>query len=254
MINVVKPTDIPDVLAKKGKVENDKNCKKYITNPQAYINSEKKITIDKKIYGYITVKKALKSAQHEKCCFCEKSQVDEYGAVEHYRPKEGYKEKRGLKLKKPGYYWLGYSWSNLYFVCCPCNTRKGAIFPLTVEANRATHHKKNISTESPYLLDPSGKKDPRKHIVFDFQFIRGLTNFGKQTVEVCGLNREGLNTDRMELIDDIKARLAILERKKHHSLEEVKEAENFIRLSIRAEAKFSATAIDYLKRTGIRLI
>ena len=77
---------------------------------------------------------------------------------EHFRPKAGYKINRKDKLKKPGYYWLGYSWSNLFFVCGPCNTKKGNIFPLENESRRAKNHNFSWHAEKPLLLDPAGSK------------------------------------------------------------------------------------------------
>jgi 5-methylcytosine-specific restriction endonuclease McrA len=247
MINVSKPIKIPTVLIKKGKAANIENRKKYKANPKS------KITIDKKIYGHKTVKDALKQIQHKKCCFCEKNEGDQYGAIEHYRPKDGYKDKKGQKIKKPGYYGQGYTWTNLYFVCAPCNTIKGALFPLEIESKRAVGYQR-INRESPYLLDPGGVKNPRDHIVFDFELIRGLTDFGKQTIEICGLDREGLDNARKKLIDNINVRLYILDRRIHHSLRQVEEAEKFIINSIKAESEFSAAAIDYLKKKGVSLV
>src|SRR5580700_3071287 len=126
MITVKKPAAIPKKLLNEGKVADTLNRNKYDADPNAVIK------ILNKIYGHKSVKKILKRAQFDKCCFCEKNQKDENGAVEHFRPKAGYHSERKERLKKPGYYWLGYEWSNLFFVCSVCNSKmhKGNLFPL----------------------------------------------------------------------------------------------------------------------------
>lgn len=156
MIRVQKPINVPTVLTVKGAAENLINCNNYDNDPKSYKSNKSKFSILSKIYNDPVIKRALKKAQHNKCCFCEKKQNDEYGAVEHFRPKLGYKSTRKEKLKKPGYYWQGYLWENLYFVCGPCNTKKGNIFPLNDETKRATNHNMLIADETPLLLNPTG--------------------------------------------------------------------------------------------------
>jgi hypothetical protein len=126
MIKIAKPmgkNDIPKILIKKGIKTDKANRKKYDANPQLYAGKESlvarkdKLILSTKIYGADSVKRILKDIQKGKCCYCEKNQKEEYGAVEHYRPKGGYKSKRKDKITKPGYFWLCYEWSNLYFVC-----------------------------------------------------------------------------------------------------------------------------------------
>lgn len=254
MIFVSKPKDIPEILTTKGVTTNTKNCAKYAANPNDYISSTKKISIHPKIYGHKSVKKVLKKAQHSKCCFCEKKQTDEYGAVEHYRPKSGYKKSRTSTLLKPGYYWVGYNWDNLYFVCSSCNTFKGNIFPLRDENRRATSHNHNIANETPYILNPSTGKDPRNHIYFEKQLIKSKTKFGSETINACALDRESLNDERKEFIDDIDARLVILSQKMQFDNSVVIKAEEFIKNAISPKSQFSAMAKDYLDLIGVILV
>lgn len=253
MITVLKPATIPSKLTGAGVIENDKNCKAYDHDPNAYINDVKEFNIKPSIYNHQSIKKSLKSAQHSKCCFCEKEQKDEYGAVEHYRPKAGYQPTEKKKLIKPGYYWLGYDWSNLYFVCSVCNTSKANQFPLVDENKRAKSHHYDISKEVPYLLDPSGVENPRNHIVFDLGFVRGTTEFGKKTIKICGLDRDGLNEKRNKLISDIDFHIQIIVDQVNNSLATVQKAKNFIRECRKPEAEFSAVAIDYLSQFNISI-
>jgi len=203
MIRITKPATIPRKLSGDGIDENTRNCTAYDADPAFYNNNEtSKFNIRKTIYNHRSVKNALLAAQHRKCCFCEKNQRDEAGAIEHFRPKSGYKSRRSEKvLIKPGYYWLGYTWSNLYFVCGTCNSSfKGNLFPLASENNRAKNHHDEISLESPFLLDPGGTEDPRHHIVFDDALPRGLTIIGRETISICGLDRSDLNEERNDIV------------------------------------------------------
>jgi hypothetical protein len=240
-----KPTAIPNILMTKGVTETSNNCVLYDATPASYRNGSVTFNISGAIYNANSVKAKLKKAQYKKCCFCEKTQADEYGAVEHYRPKGAFKSIRKAKLKKPGYYWLGYNWDNLFFVCGPCNTKKGSLFPLIDETKRVISHLGNINKESPLLLNPAGRKDPRKHIKFTNQFVSGTTPEGKSTVKICKLDRDGLNEERKKLLDEIDERLTIIISGKDSGA--VLRAKLYIKNSVKETASFSAMVMDYLK-------
>lgn len=251
MILVIKDATIPAKLSGDGQTENSHNKAAYDAHRQDYIDDKKQFSIKPEIYNYPGIKEALKKAQHGKCCFCEKEQTDEYGAVEHYRPKGGYQVAKKTKLIKPGYYWLGYEWSNLYFVCGPCNTCKANIFPLVDETKRAVSHHDDITQEEPYLLDPAGTKDPRDHIVFDFGFVRGKTIYGKETIDACGLNRDVLNEKRKKLISNMELHIDIIVLQDIHPAATVEKSRKFLRSCCLPQADFSAAAADYLKEYNI---
>lgn len=166
-------------------------------------------TFDTKIYGHASVKSTLSTAQHGKCCFCE-SKVGHisYGDTEHFRPKGGYYSLPKEKMKYPGYYWLAYDFSNLYFSCQICNQAfKKNFFPLKIEANRVrSHHQKHlVANEKPLLIDPAND-DPALHITFDREVPKGLDEKGKTTILRIGLGRKKLNDHRLEwyrLVADI---------------------------------------------------
>lgn len=247
MILVTKPTAVPITLRRTGQAADNRNRQDYDADPQAYIRNTREFTIKPSIYNYSTIKKTLKTAQHSKCCFCEKEQKDEYGAVEHYRPKAGFQLlDKSEDLRKPGYYWLGYAWRNLYFVCGPCNTIKGNLFPLVDEATRARSHHDDEAQEDPYLLDPVGPKDPRDHIVFDSAFVRGVSDYGRRTISICGLDRDGLNEKRKKLISDIDFYVVVLATKADNSAAVVQRALAFLTECRNPRAEFSAAAADYL--------
>jgi uncharacterized protein (TIGR02646 family) len=250
MIRVIKSSTIPKILLTKGTNENEKNKKLFNSN-RALFDITKSL-VKNKIYGHSSVKLILKSFQHSKCCFCEKSQKGENGAVEHFRPKGAFHSLKKEKLQKPGYYWLGYEWNNLYFVCSACNSKlyKGNLFPLKDESKRARNHNDNIDLEDPYLIEPGGNTNPRDHIVFDLHLPRGKTIYGKKTIEICGLDRWALNEDRQKHTKNIECRICILKKREVFDINTVNEAIEFINNSVKPQAEFSATAIDYLAYRG----
>lgn len=165
--------------------------------------SGKELEFDKGLYGAQEVKQALSRAQHDKCCFCE-SKISHvaFGDVEHFRPKAACRASSDAPERKPGYYWLAYAWSNLYFACEQCNRRhKRNLFPLEDEATRVLshHHAAQLAAERPLYIDP-GCDDPEEHITFRREYakesngsLRGLT-----TRDGLGLNRGPLCSRRRD--------------------------------------------------------
>ena len=173
----------------------------------AYSSGERQFDFDRAIYGHKAVKTALRKAQHGKCCYCE-GRFDAFAPadIEHYRPKRAVRQDRESKKLFPGYYWLAYSWENLYLCCQVCNRScKKDLFPLEDPAARARSHRDDISGEKPLLLDPGGSDDPRKHIRFRQEYAVGLTGAGRTTIEVLDLNREALVDERLRRLKEIRA-------------------------------------------------
>ncbi|GAA4509214.1 hypothetical protein GCM10023172_42380 [Hymenobacter ginsengisoli] len=248
MIRVRRPATVPAKLLTDGALENQTNLTAYASCPHDYDNGIKKIKIEGRIYNHSSVKPVLKQAQHDKCCYCEKNQRDAFGAVEHFRPKSGYKPtiKKKQKLQWPGYYWLGYEWTNFYFSCSLCNNRKSSYFPLVDEKKRAKKHTDAIAKEKPWLLEPGGSKNPRSHISFTNQLIQGTTPYGWKTIEICGLDRETLDDDRKERMALIEANIIIFQNQ-YSSPAETQAARRFLLDCQKPKAPFSAMAQDFLR-------
>lgn len=110
----IQRCDEPEVLTTTSQAEQLALCAQFEQgNPDFEFKSS--------IYGHDSVKTALRTMQHGKCCFCEaKITHISYGDVEHYRPKGGHKQVESDKLTQPGYYWLA---PILGATCCfavPC--------------------------------------------------------------------------------------------------------------------------------------
>ena len=250
MIKVNKPKVAPSILSsilKRGVLDTKNICDSYDADPIPFADA-KAYVIKDSIYNAKKVKSTLKTIQKRKCCFCEKTQNDEFGAVEHFRPKLGYQILRGDVLVRPGYYWHGYIWENLFFVCGPCNTAKGNIFPLKIEANRTINHRSRTKEVS-LLINPAGRMDPRKHIKFVNEFPVGISEYGKKTIEACELDREGLNEERRIHLNEIKKSIDTIIRGADPV--GIKIAKKHLKTSIKNNSKFSAMVVDFIAKSNI---
>jgi uncharacterized protein (TIGR02646 family) len=206
MIRVVKPIT-PVVLSTKGTTERQNHRDEYDAAPDEYRSGTRTFTFADSIYAADEVKDALRKAQKSKCAFCESLFTHiEYGDIEHFRPKGGYKQHESEKnLKYPGYYWLAYEWSNLFYSCQLCNQRfKRNLFPLRDNRSRAKPHKRDVSKEKPLLIDPA--QDPSAYIGFRDEYafaVKGCRE-GATTIDVLGLNREELAEYRRKRLQDLR--------------------------------------------------
>jgi len=157
------------------------------------------------VYGANPVRAALEKLFFDKCAYCE-TQVSAGSDwdVEHFRPKGRVAE----RPTHPGYYWLAYTWTNLYPSCTHCNQRRidrprfddqapgggsGKVdhFPVADEAKRAMSPTHDLSAEKPLLLDPCSD-DPETVLAIG---VRGLfvaiggNRRAKTTIDIFGLNR-----------------------------------------------------------------
>lgn len=152
------------------------------------------------IYNDANVKTRLRADQHDKCCYCESLfTATSYGDVEHFRPKAGYKQVWEGPLHKPGYYWLAYEWSNLFFSCQICNQDyKGNYFPLANHgAARANTHHDDIDQEEPLLLNPA-LDVPQRHLTFVKDAIEAIDARGQASIKSYGLDRSELIKSRAD--------------------------------------------------------
>jgi uncharacterized protein (TIGR02646 family) len=156
----------------------------------------------------------LKSLYRNKCGYCETgvSDAGSFLDIDHYRPKG----KPNDDDSHPGYYWLGYEWTNLVPVCQRCNRHKHTHFPIRgVRITEppmvnglldweACHVNSDIhQREKPLLLHPEAD-EPDKHLIFlpNGQVnAREKSSRGEATIRICKLNREPLVTERRRLIN-----------------------------------------------------
>ena len=202
MVRVTKTT-APTAL-RAGIALTKQDCANYDAHRIDYVAGGRKFEFRRNVYSNPSVKMALKTVQHKKCCYCEGRSAHDPGEVEHYRPKGAIRQDKKAKALYPGYYWLVYAWENLYYSCRSCNLKKASLFPLVDTKRRARSHHDNHSAERPLILDPGGVQDPRKHITFHDEMAMGVTRAGRITVEIIDLNGADLSEERLTRLNELK--------------------------------------------------
>lgn len=207
MIQINKPPTPPRITYR-GESLLEKACKalkdEYDRHAYEFDTGQRKFKFNNKIYANKAIKKALKTAQHDKCCFCE-SKITHiaYGDVEHFRPKGAFAQQLSDPLQRPGYYWLAYDWSNLFLSCQICNQRfKKSLFPLLNPEDRARNHHDDLSREQPLYIHPADE-NPEEHITFREAVAsphKGSRR-GQIAIRDLGLNRTELVEKRLTLLD-----------------------------------------------------
>lgn len=182
-------------------------CDAYDSAPGDYDAGHQVFKFRTSIYGHHTVKRALRTAQFDKCCYCEgKFTGHSPGDVEHFRPKGRVRQTKGAPFEYPGYYWLAYDWANLFFCCIDCNrSAKLDYFPLEDPARRARNHADDLTNERPLILNPAGEEDPTDHIGFHEEVPIAITPLGRSTIVALKLDdRPELNERRREHFNILK--------------------------------------------------
>ena len=165
------------------------------------------------------VKPALEKLFHDKCAYCETLMTASSDwDVEHFRPKGRVHE----APDHPGYYWLAYTWENLYPSCQHCNQRrkdaprwddpasqpaagKADQFPLEDEATRAQSPDDDIADEATLLIDPC-YDDPTDYLGHDPVgniFALADNPYGEETIEVLHLGRRRLRDNRRRVMQRV---------------------------------------------------
>lgn len=158
--------------------------------------------------------------QHKKCAFCESFEEKAFRPVEHFRPKKKAQNKVNDKWESVSthYWWLAWTWDNLFFSCQSCNMsgKKGNKFPIRPGSSRiaaparpiigtipVNHY--NCTLEQSLLVDPR-VDDPFDHLQWtplDRRLnkaawkwtIEGRDDRGDMTIEVMSL------TDRIDIVN-----------------------------------------------------
>lgn len=194
---------------------------KDISQPPASLNSEKTKKLREEIfkqkeypakketynerYKQADIKGALRKIYKNKCAYCEQNVNDAYVHVEHYRPKSIY-------------YWLAYSWDNLFLCCEKCNTIKKDKFKIEADKrvefsesdlssiHNLTEKYKNI--ERPLVINPE-LEDVEDKLVFDTKTgsIRSDDHRCRYTIDCCKLDRKEANENRQKIWDDFSKRV-----------------------------------------------
>ncbi len=156
-------------------------------------------------------RQALAELFKGKCAYCETHLgAATEGDIERFRPRGGVAESTGQYLGD--HYWAqNLEWQNLLLACPSCNRIKANRFPIEPGSTRAPADadREALRREKPLLLDPCGDDDPKLHLLFGADgAVSGLTDRGRATIEVLGLNRAALCKERQQEAKVFRAALA----------------------------------------------
>ena len=149
------------------------------------------------------------------CVYCQQkltiaTSEEDGRSVEHYR-------------NKSDYWWLAYSWDNLFPVCIACNTAKGNDFECTgtkITVLRTTPNDlaniHNLATdyntiEQPKLLYP---EEPNVERHFKYELNGKIDNNdserGRYTIVTCKLFRTDLQSKRKSIFDTFEEGISLI--------------------------------------------
>ena len=246
MIRIYRTHPAPAGLVRNGSRQTERDCAAYDQSPSDYRDGTKHFD-DRDYYRSDEVKDALLAMHHGKCCYCEKRSERRELQVEHFRPKGAVRQSRGVAEERPGYFWLAYSWENLFLACAACNGKKGTTFPLRDPGQRARSHHDDLALEEADLVNPA-EDDPRDHIYFEKEIPRHRTPEGQRTIEVLCLRRDDLRELRfsyLQKIEQLRFMLGhILNQDDANQFDRIQEVARTLWEAMQENAKFSAMVKD----------
>lgn len=255
MIRIHKPASPPAILTTSGRQQTKSDHKAFAADRAGFRSGASKFAFDRGIYAADEVKIALRTAQHDKCAFCE-AKVTHItdGDIEHFRPKSAVKQNAGGKLEYPGYFWLAYDWENLLLACNNCNRRhKGNLFPLLDPKKRCRPHRRNLTHESPLFVNPADE-DPAPFLEFVGETViaRGGNPRGQATIDALGLDRSELTNHRLtklRLLQQLQQALSELQsrsRPTRSQQQTIADIQALLAEHQRDDAEYSAMAQAFL--------
>ena len=180
------------------------------SNKQSSKKEKEKVKVYDKIFKTKDILDLLDSIYHSKCVYCEEKiyrvnadnltdNSEKKHSIDHYRPKSKYP-------------WLAFSWDNLLWCCDICNQNKDNDFKIInkpIIYSRSFMSRIHCSTklynrvEKPKMIHPE-LEDITDKLVFDTNGnINSEDDRVKYTITTCGLDRNYLNGERKEILDEI---------------------------------------------------
>ncbi len=202
MIAATSDTRSPPALATKETQALRERARTFFERPAAE-RAQESFSFDDGPLADPGVRSALRKTYAGKCAYCETPLTEPATLVDRFRPAHGALALDG-SLSRDHYWWLAYTWENLYPSCAECQSFKGARFP--VRAPRATPGTTGeaLRDERPLLLEPR-YDDPEKHLVYaEDGSVASTTDEGSGTIEMLGLNRAQLLAARVEALAEVR--------------------------------------------------
>lgn len=202
MIRVARTLPVPPTL-RSGRASAERGRATRFFRRRVSQRAQEAYSFDAEVYAAEDVGQALSELFQGKCAYCETRTTAL--TISHFRPIGGALALDG-KFSPDHYWWLAYEWENLYPSCQECDRLKGQRFPVAARRARPRARGALLTAERPLLLDPCGDEDPELHLVYlDDGQIASETEVGRTTIDVLGLNRSSLVTERLLAIDRLKS-------------------------------------------------
>ncbi len=202
MIGPTEEPGAPPALATRETHALHERARKFFALP-AKARAQESFIFDDGPLADAGVRAALREAYAGKCAYCETPLGEEAMRVDRFRPASGALAVDGT-LSPDHYWWLAYTWENLYPSCAECQSFKGARFPVREPRAEPETTGEALRAERPLLLEPR-HDDPEHHLVFaEDGSVASSTDEGRATIEILGLNRAQLLGLRQEALAEVR--------------------------------------------------
>ena len=140
----------------------------------------------------------------KKCAYCEMPL--EYPIVDSFRPMRMATNLDGTQ-DDDHYWWLAFEWSNYLPACKMCSFLKGPRFPVLGKRCTIGAVGNALKSEKRLLLDPCADEPTKVLLFLDDGRVTSEDARGPVTIDILGLNRDQLVSDRSR---DLKKLLGVL--------------------------------------------
>lgn len=134
----------------------------------------------------------LLKVSNGKCSYCEQSLKDKSTAIDFFRPRDGAVDLDG-HFSREHYWWLAYTWENIFPSCRECNVLKADRFPIDGKRCEIGAPYEDTLSERALLLDPV-RDFPENEFSADLEsgMLIAITQRAQVSLNVLALNRPGL--------------------------------------------------------------
>jgi uncharacterized protein (TIGR02646 family) len=198
----VDPTGAPTILSSPQADDAQSRAVAFFQRPLRE-RAQDTFAFDETIYAAEDVRLTLFELFAGKCAYCESPLTPSELLVDQFRPASGALDLEG-HVDPDHYWWLAYTWENLYPCCAECRSFKGARFPVRGKRAKPGTTGKALSNERALLLDPR-HDHPEQHLVFaEDGTVASITPEGQTTIDVLGLNRAQLVATRTAALAEVR--------------------------------------------------
>jgi uncharacterized protein (TIGR02646 family) len=191
----------PDLLASSAADAARAQAESFFARPEKD-RLQESFAFDASMYAADEIRGQLFELFRGKCAYCESPLSGEF-VVDHLRPMSGALALDG-SVSPDHYWWLAYTWENLYACCADCASFKGARFPVRAARAMPGTTGDELLAEEPLLLDPR-RDQPEQHLVYaEDGTVVSVTPQGQASIEVLGLNRTSLVTARTAALEEVR--------------------------------------------------